>query len=76
MSNITISVPTDLKKRMDRHKDINWSAVARHAIEHKIAVLSAIDMMLADSKLTEQDILQDAEIIKKNVWKKHKISKK
>lgn len=72
MPNITITVPADLKERMNRHTDINWSAVARKAIEHKVSILSAMDVMLADSELTEQD----AEIIKKRVWKKHKLNRK
>jgi hypothetical protein len=33
MVNITISVPEDLKRRMERFKDINWSEVARRAFE-------------------------------------------
>lgn len=76
MPNITISISADLKKRMSQHEDINWSAVARQAIELKTAKLSAMDIMLADSNLTEQDILEDASIIKKRVWQKHKNSRK
>jgi len=33
MSNITIRVPEELKKQMERFKDINWSEVARRAFE-------------------------------------------
>ena len=33
MSNITVRVPEELKDRMQRCKDINWSEVARKAFE-------------------------------------------
>lgn len=33
MSNITIRVPEELKDRMERCKNINWSDVARRAFE-------------------------------------------
>ena len=33
MSNITIRVPQELKSRMERFRNINWSEVARRAFE-------------------------------------------
>jgi hypothetical protein len=33
MVNVTISVPEELKRRMERFKHINWSKVARRAFE-------------------------------------------
>ncbi|MGD6808125.1 MAG: hypothetical protein ACQCN3_00340 [Candidatus Bathyarchaeia archaeon] len=33
MSNITIRIPEDLKKRMEQCKAINWSEIARKAFE-------------------------------------------
>lgn len=33
MVNITISVPEELKRQMERFKHINWSEVARRAFE-------------------------------------------
>jgi len=33
MSNLTIRVPEELKSRMERFKDVNWSEVARRAFE-------------------------------------------
>lgn len=36
MPNITLSVSEELKKKMDVNKVINWSEVARRAIEKKI----------------------------------------
>jgi len=33
MVNVTISVPEELKRRMERFKHINWSEVARRSFE-------------------------------------------
>lgn len=72
MANVTVSLPADLKQRMDAFAEINWSAVARAAIENKLALLSALDELLKDSDITDEDIAREALIIKKSVWKKHK----
>ena len=35
-SNVTIRVPEDLKRRMEKHREVNWSEVARRAFEETI----------------------------------------
>lgn len=72
MANVTVTVPVGLKERMRKFKDVNWSAVARQAIEAKVALLSTMDLLLKDSDLTEEDIDRESRAIKKRVWKKHK----
>ena len=37
MATITLSIPEDLRKKMRKFNEINWSAVSRNAIEKKIA---------------------------------------
>ena len=71
MPNITVSLPADIKQRMGKFKEINWSAVARGAIEEKLQLLAAMDELLGNSKLTEQDINKEAQAIKKKVWRKY-----
>ncbi len=36
MSKVTISVPDELKREMDRRKAINWSEVARKAFKERV----------------------------------------
>lgn len=36
MSNITIRVPDELKRRMEELREVNWSEVARRAFEETI----------------------------------------
>lgn len=38
MTSITIRVPDELKKKMERLPEINWSEVARKSIESRVAV--------------------------------------
>jgi len=39
MKRLTISIPKDLKKKLDALPDINWPEVARKGIEKKLALL-------------------------------------
>ncbi|MEK6895806.1 MAG: hypothetical protein AABX48_04780 [Nanoarchaeota archaeon] len=57
MVNITLSVPEELKKKMERHKIINWSALAREAIEKRIIILEEIDKFTAESEFTKEDAI-------------------
>ena len=71
MPNITLSVPNDIKREMVRHKELNWSEVARQAIEEKLRQLAVLDQLLAKSEVTAEDIEREAKEIKKRVLEKH-----
>lgn len=58
MVNVTLSIPSDLKNKMDNFAEINWSAVAREAFGDKIKDLEFIKKFKAKSTLTEEDALQ------------------
>lgn len=58
MPTITLSVPENLKKEMDESKEINWSAVAREAIQEKVSQLKILKTIATKSKLTEKDALE------------------
>ncbi len=58
MVNVTLSVPSELKQRMDLFAEINWSAVAREAFDEKIKDLEFIKQFKAKSRITEQDALK------------------
>ncbi|GAB6860255.1 hypothetical protein ACFR97_12305 [Haloplanus litoreus] len=57
MPTITVNVGDDLKERMERHPEINWSEVTRQAIEEKIDALGVLD------ELTESDVQEITERI-------------
>lgn len=56
MVSITLSVPPDLKKRMDAHREMNWSSQIRAIISNKLDLLEEMDRIASKSKLTEKDV--------------------
>lgn len=58
MVNVTLSIPTDMKHKMDSFAEINWSAVAREAFDDKIRILELIKKFKVNSTLTEEDSLR------------------
>lgn len=69
---LSVPLPDDLKKEMDKHSEIKWVEVARQAMWNKIIVLKKMDEMLANSELTEEDVEKHSRIVKKKAWEKHK----
>jgi len=57
MVNITLSVPLELKQKMDNFIEINWSAVAREAFDNKIKDMEFIKKFKANSEFTEKDAI-------------------
>jgi hypothetical protein len=69
MVSITLSVSEDMKKVMDSFRDINWSAVAREAIQKKIVMLKKFKEFTKDSEFTEDDALRLGAEVNKNISK-------
>ena len=63
MPTITVNVDDELKERMEKHPEINWSEVTRQAIEEKIEALEVMDELTSESDLTESDVQEIADKI-------------
>jgi capsid protein len=72
MPNLTLAIPDDLKARMSKFPEINWSEVARQAIVEKTRTLEQMQRLLAHSALTDQEALAAGQQIKRRVWRKHR----
>ena len=72
MPNMTLAIPADMKTRMDRFKEINWSEVARQAIQEKMAMFEKMNSLLSQSRLAEPKVEYHAAKVKKNVAKKYR----
>ncbi len=70
MSNITVSVPNEIKEKMGLFPETNWSAVARKAIIERINLLQKMDKRLSKSKLSEEDTIALGRKVKSSVSKK------
>jgi len=66
MPSITVNVDNDLKERMEKHPEINWSEVTRQAIREKIETLEVMDELTSESELTERDVHEIADKINKS----------
>ena len=73
MTNMTLAVPEDLKKIMEKHKEIKWSEVARNAMWEHAKKLEIMEKLVSKSKLTEKDALEIGRKIKEGIAKKHKL---
>jgi polyhydroxyalkanoate synthesis regulator phasin len=71
MANMTFAVPEDLHKIMKKHKEVKWSEVARQAIRLHAKKLELMDKLVSKSKLTEKDVKEISDKIKKEIAKEH-----
>ena len=55
MVNITLSVPEELHKKMQKHTELKWSDIARKSFEMKLEEIELFKNLLKRSKLTEKD---------------------
>ena len=72
MPNMTLAIPIDLKEKMDHFKEINWSEVARQAINQKVILLERVNKLFSKSKLLDSNIEKVSAQIKKSVFRKHR----
>ena len=72
--NVTLSVPVELKEKMDSFKEINWSEVMRGTLSekvHRLELMKKLDEFTAGSKLTEDDVKRIGDKIREGIAKKH-----
>ena len=58
MVSLTLSIPEELKKKMDEFPEMNWSEVARTAIKKRVEMLKTLKEFTRDSEFTEKDALR------------------
>ena len=72
MVNVTLSIPVELKQKMDLFAEINWSAVAREAFDEKVRDLEFIKKFKAKSAITEEDALKWGSELNRNLAKRRR----
>lgn len=75
MSNLTLSIPIELKGKLERFPEINWSEVARQAFREKLNILEKMQSMLSKSKLSEKTTIVLGQEAKRTAWKAHNLLK-
>lgn len=74
MVSVTLSVPEELKKKMDKFEWLNWSAIAREAWLKRMKQLEILERFEKDfekSKLTDEDCIKLGRELRQAIFKKH-----
>ena len=61
MVSLTLSVPADLRKRMQRHPQIRWSAMVRSILEQQVDELEEAERIASKSRLSQKDVKELSE---------------
>jgi len=78
MASITLSIPKELKQKMDAFAWLNWSALAREAFVKRMKQLEILDKLEKDvinSKLTDEDCIKLGRELRQAISEKHKRDK-
>ena len=73
MVNVTLTIPEDLREEIKRHKEVNWSAVARKAMEEHLKKLHIAEAISNKSRLNKKDIEELDKLVKKGIAESHKL---
>ncbi len=71
MVNITLAIPEDLKQELQKHEEVNWSAVMRKALQEHLRKIRIAEAITSKSKLTQKDADDIARKIKREMAKEH-----
>ena len=71
MVNMTLAIPEELSKLIKKHDEVRWSEIARKAMWEHAKRLELMDNLVKNSKLTEKDIEEIGNKIKKSIAKRH-----
>ena len=69
MPNMTLSLPDEIYKIVKSHREIRWSEVARAAIADYAKKLALMEAILANSELTEEDVMELDKKLKSGIHK-------
>ena len=67
MVNITLTVPENLKQELQKHKEVNWSAVMRRAMQEHLRKIHIANTIASKSKLTKSDVEEIDRLVKKGI---------
>ena len=73
MVNLTVTIPEDLRKELQNHNEVNWSAVIRRSLKQHLQKLQIAEAIASKSRLTKKDVKELDDMIKKGVAENHLI---
>ena len=73
MTNITLTIPDELKEQIQKHEEVNWSAVMRKALIEHLRRIEIVESIASKSKFTNRDAEEIARKINSSLSKRLKI---
>ena len=67
---MTLSIPDELHKKMQKFFELRWSEIARRAIQQRVDDLEAMEKIASKSKLTQKDVNEISKKIKSSAAKR------
>lgn len=55
MVNVTVTIPEELRTKLKKHDEVNWSAVIRKALQEYLRNIEIAEAIAQKSKLTKKD---------------------
>lgn len=71
MVNITLAIPHDLREDLQKHKEVNWSAVIRKALQEHLRKLKIAEAIASKSKFTKKDVKELDKLVKEGIARNH-----
>lgn len=71
MPKVSVRVSEDLKAKIERHKEVNWSEIMRRAVKEHLTKVELVESISSRSKLSEKDAEEIGEEIKRGIAKRH-----
>ncbi len=74
MTSITLSIPAEVKKKMEKFSWLNWSALAREAFVKRMKQIEALEKLeneVSNSELTDEDCIKLGRELKELISKKY-----
>ena len=79
MAELKFKVSEDLKSEVSKHPDIAWSEVVEKAVRQELGerakkqiILSALNKLLENSKLTDEDCIRLGRKVNEGMYKRYK----
>ena len=55
MVSVTVTIPEELRNKLKKHDEVNWSAVIRKALQEYLRNIEIAEAIAQKSKLTKKD---------------------
>jgi len=69
MVNVTVTIPEELRTKLKKHDEVNWSAVIRKALQEYLRNIEIAEAIAQKSKLTKKDVEEISKKINSGVAK-------